>query len=402
MKNVSDTEAYTFYDFFFSKAVRSLSNVVGVKRITRPFWDRWRASSIGDETIFKFLDGVATIDNWATVASTIVADEIGDFERRRASFDREETVAALRRLSYLCHMAQWGSLPVTEEKLRLYRMCRDLYIEAETLANGARYRRFDVPWKGHVLHGNLHVPANADGPAPLAVIIHGIDGCKEEHLATELCLLEAGLAVLGIDGPGQGEALLLDGIMWTEDFHMMVSAALDALAADPAVDTQRVGLFGMSIGGMWALRAAVEDPRVRALYDLGGPINTKAFPRLPFLIKTKMCQVTGARDADSIAEVLGKNTTESDDILSRVACAVRIMHGGRDRVVSTADKEWLRDRLVHFGRAPHVSLEIIPGGDHCCTGHAERIRADLAEFLSREFTRSGSPGQARARPDAAA
>ena len=105
--------------------------------------------------------------------------------------------------------------------------------------------------------------------------------------------------------------------------------------------------------------------------------------RLPFLIKTKMCQVTGARDAITIAEVLGKNSTESDAILSQVACAVRMMHGARDRVVSIPDKEWLRDRLVHFGRAPHVSLEIIPGGDHCCTGHAARIRADLTAFFQR-------------------
>src|SRR5262249_5785289 len=152
-------------------------------------------------------------------------------------------------------------------------------------------------------------------------------------------------------------------------------------AADPAVDTDRVGVFGMSIGGMGALRAAVEDPRVRALYDLGGPINTRTFSRLPFLIKTKMCQVTGARDAASIAEVLGKNTTESDAVLSQVTGAVRIMHGGNDRVVCVADKEWLRDKLLGFGRAPHVSLEVIPGADHCCTGHAQRIRTDLSTFL---------------------
>ena len=151
--------------------------------------------------------------------------------------------------------------------------------------------------------------------------------------------------MLGIDGPGQGEALLLDGILWTEDFPDMIGAALDVLAQDSAVDTDRVGLFGISIGGMWALRAASADPRIRALYDLGGPINTRTFSRLPFLIKTKMCQVTGARDATSIAEVLGKNSTESDAILSQVACAVRIMHGGNDRVVSVADKEWLRDKL---------------------------------------------------------
>jgi pimeloyl-ACP methyl ester carboxylesterase len=398
LKNVSDTEAYTLHDFFFSKAVRSLSNVVGVKRITRPFWNRWRASSIGDETIFRFLDGVATIDNWATVAGGIVDEDIAMFERSRASLTRDETVAALRRLSYLCHMAQWGSLPVTDEKLRLYRLCRDLYVEAETLANGDRYRRIEVPWRGRTICGNLHLPARSDRPAPPVIIIHGIDGCKEEHLATELRLLEAGLSVLGIDGPGQGEALLLDGIMWTEDFHHMVGAALDVLAADPAVDTARAGLFGISIGGMWALRAAAEDSRVQALYDLGGPINTRSFARLPFLIKTKMCQVTGARDARSITEVLGKNSTESDAILARVACAVRIMHGGRDRVVSRADKEWLRDRLVHFGRAPHVSLEVVPDGDHCCTGHAERVRADLTAFFSRHLVGPGEPRPAPALP----
>jgi dienelactone hydrolase len=383
LKNISDTQAYTVYDFVFSKAVRSLSNVVGVKRITRPFWGRWRASSIGDETIFRFLDGIATIDNWASVASQIVDEEVAAFESGRAALSRADEVAGLRRLSYLCHMAQWGSLPITAEKLRLYRLCRDLYIEAETLANRACYRRIDVPWKGRTLHGNLHLPAAAERPAPLAIIIHGIDGSKEEHLATELALQDAGLAVLGLDGPGQGEALLLDGILWSRDFPDVVGAALDVLAGDRAVDTTRVGLFGISIGGMWALRAAAGDARVRALYDLGGPINTKAFARVPFIIKTRMCQVTGARDAETIAEVLASNSTESDAVLSQVACAVRIMHGGRDRVVAVAEKQWLRDRLVAFGRAPEVSLEIIPGGDHCCTGHAAAIRGDLTAFFAR-------------------
>jgi dienelactone hydrolase len=400
LKNVSDTEAYTVYDFVFSKAVRSLSNVVGVKRITRPFWDRWRASSIGDETIFRFLDGIATIDNWASVASKIVDDEVAAFERARAGLSRAEEVSGLRRLSYLCHMAQWGSLPITDEKLRLYRRCRDLYIEAETLADGDRYRRVDVPWKGRTLHGNLHVPADSRRPAPVVIIVHGIDGSKEEHLATELSLQDAGLAVLGLDGPGQGEALLLDGILWSEDFPDAVSAALDVLAGNPAVDTTQVGLFGISIGGMWALRVAAADPRVRALYDLGGPINTKAFARVPFIIKTRMCQVTGARDAEAIAEVLASNSTESDAVLSQVACAVRIMHGGRDRVVAVAEKQWLHDRLVQFGRAPEVSLAVIPGGDHCCTGHAAEIRADLTEFFSRRLI--GSTGAAEMRPRHAA
>ena len=118
MKNISDTEAYTVYDFLFSQAVRSLSSIVGVKRITRPFWDRWRASGIGDETIFRFLEGVSTIDGWATVATQVVDGEIAAFERQRTGLSHDELVAGLRRLSYLANMGHWGSLPITAEKLR--------------------------------------------------------------------------------------------------------------------------------------------------------------------------------------------------------------------------------------------------------------------------------------------
>jgi dienelactone hydrolase len=390
LKNISDTEAYTVYDFVFSKAARTLSNFIGVKRITRPFWDRWRASGIDDATIFRVLDGIASIDNWATAAGQVVDAEIAAFERERAGLSREQEVAALRRLSYVANMAQWGSLPITDEKLRLYRLCRDLYVEGETLANGDRYCRIDVPWKGRTLHGNLHLPVQGARAAPLVVVVHGIDGCKEEHLATELCLQEAGFCALVMDGPGQGESMLLDGILWTEDFPRMFGVALDVLARNPAIDTTRAGLFGMSVGGLWALRAAASDPRVRAFYDLGGPISTpRSFPHLPFLMKTKMCQVTGARDAAAIADVLAKNTIEGDATVSRVACAVRMMHGGRDRVVTVAEKEWLRDRLRHFGHAPEVTLEVIPSGDHCCTGFATQVRADMVAFFVRHLMDAG-------------
>ena len=386
MKNISDTEAYTVYDFVFSKALRALSRVVGVRKLTKPFWNRWRASNIGDATLFRFLDGVGSIDDWPSVGERIVAEEVAIFEKLRAGMKGPETVDGLRRLSYLCNMAHWGALPISDQKIRAYRQCRDYYIEAESMAFGDRYRRVAFPWRGGPIHGNLHLPETssaADRPAPLVIIVHGIDGCKEEHLATELALAQAGLSVLGIDGPGQAEALLLDGLRWTEEFHEIIACALDKLADDKRVDTHRVGLIGFSIGGMWAIRAASGDARIKALYDLGGPINTRRFSSLPFLLKTKLCQVTGARDARSIAEVLGKNSIEDDAILAGVSASVRMIHGARDRVVSTADKKWLRDRLLHFRPAADVSLEIIADGDHCCTGHSNWIRPDMVQFFIR-------------------
>lgn len=389
MKNISDTEAYNVYDFVFSKTVRSLSHVVGVRKLTQPFWDRWRASNIGDETIFRFLDGVRTIDNWPVVGARVAAEEIAAFEQKRPGLSRDEEIAGLRRLSYVCNMAQWGALPLGAEKLQSYRQCRDYYIAAETLAFGDRYRRFDVPWRGITLHANLHVPHLREGErAPVVAIVHGVDGCKEEHLATELALVDAGMAVVGVDGPGQAEQLLIDGVLWNEAFPLSILAALDAAcAAVPRLDGERLGLLGISIGGMWALQTAAASPRVKALYDLGGPINTASrFSSLPFLIKTKLCQVTGARDDASIATVLAKNAINSKDdeeLLARVHASVRMIHGERDRVVSVADKEWLRDTLLRLGATRDVTLEVLANGDHCCTGHAAWIRDDMAKFFQR-------------------
>src|SRR5258708_12288073 len=103
----------------------------------------------------------------------------------------ELRVAALRDLSYLCNMAQWGSLPITGDRRDLYRQCRDFYIEAETLAFGPAYRRLGVLFEGSTYHANLHIaPQLAPGRlAGLAVIVHAIDGSKEKHFPTYLVLV---------------------------------------------------------------------------------------------------------------------------------------------------------------------------------------------------------------------
>jgi alpha-beta hydrolase superfamily lysophospholipase len=215
------------------------------------------------------------------------------------------------------------------------------------------------------------------------VIVHGIDGCKEEHLSTELALHSAGFATLCLDGPGQGEALLIDGLLWTPEFYRFLSAVIDQLAGEPGIDTDRVGLLGISIGGMWCYQAAACDPRIKAIFDLGAPLHTRKFPSLPFLIKTRLCQVTGARTEPEIARVLAQNNIEDPALLGAVSAHVRMVHGERDRVVSTADKQHL---LAQFEAARHdreASLRIIAGGDHCCTGHYSAVRDDAVGFFSR-------------------
>ena len=380
MKNVADTETYTIFDHVLSKTVRSLSHVVGLRKITQPFWARWLASGIRPEVIFQFLDELGTIDGWATAAARIVGQEIRRFQDLSSSLPQDQRAAKLRELSYICNLAQWGSLPITEDRKRLYAQCRDFYIEAESLVFAQCYRRIDIPFEDVLLHANLHVPEGQ--PKPLIVIIHGVDGCKEEFLATELALLEQGFAVLGFDGPGQGEALLLDGIHWRKTFPSSVSAAIDAVQKLHVSDTSSVGLLGISIGGMWALQASAQDPRVTAVYDLGGPINTlRRYSALPFLIKTRICQVTGATDINSVRRALAENVNEDEATLNRITASVRMLHGSRDRVVSIADKEWLLAKLKSGHPERLATLRVLEGGDHCCTNQADVVREDMITFF---------------------
>lgn len=381
MKNVSNTGTYNFYDFVFSKALRSLSHVVGLRKITQPFWSRWLASGVRSEVIFRFLDRLGSIDGWATAAREATEEEIARYHKELPKLDTKQKVTLLRELSYICNLAQWGCLPISQTRKDLYLMCRDYYIEAESIAFPDTYTRLDIAFEDLVLHGNLHKPAG--NPAPLIVIVHGVDGCKEEHLATELHYLQEGFAVLGFDGPGQAEALVIDDILWRSSYPSAISAAIDAVEQLGDVGTQSTGVLGISIGSTWALQASASDRRIKAVYDLGGLLHTRSFSKYPFLIKTRICQLSGAQDKESVAKALRTNTIEDEAFLGTIRANIRILHGGSDRIVKLEDKVWLRDKLRDLAPDIDVSMRVIEGGDHCCTGHADEVRKDSAAFFAK-------------------
>ncbi|NJM84436.1 MAG: hypothetical protein HC844_20100 [Tabrizicola sp.] len=277
-------------------------------------------------------------------------------------------------------------MPLTDIKRTAYLKARDYYLEAERLAFGPRFQRLFLAWGGQKFPANLHLP-EAPG-APLAILVHGIDGCKEEHLATELHLLANGLAVLSFDGPGQAESFLVNGIMWSERFPELISAAIDAVAALTGQPDRPVGVMGMSIGATWAYVAAARDARIGALYDLGAAINSSAFQRVPFIIKSKVCQITGAKTDGEIREVLAQIKIDEPELLYRIGAAIRIVHGSRDRVVALSDKLWLAEELRRLQAAAEITTLVFEGADHCCTGEIPELRRDMAAFFSRILQRS--------------
>ena len=382
MENVGETQSYRFIDHVESRAVRVLSRMVGVKTMTRPFWNRWRASLLDDDTIMQFLRSIDSIDDWARASMQIVEQEERHLRVKRRSTPAEQ-IAALRRLSYLCVMAQWGCLPITPEKVAIYERARDYYVAAESLAFGDRFRRVPIPWRGRTFWGNLHLPQDRPPPFPVIVVIHGMDDSKEEHLATELAIQARGFAAFGFDGPGQAEALLCDGWTWPTDYEDAASQALSVLIEEHDCDANAVGVIGISWGAMWSIKTAAHDPRIKAVYDLGGPIDARQFRTIPYFLKTRFCQVFGVSGPSDMEAHLDAFAINDLALLKDVRCAVRIVHGGKDPLVPVRDKAWLRDALASLHPEQDVTLVIYPDGDHCCTGQAEEIRRDGAAFFER-------------------
>ncbi len=109
-------------------------------------------------------------------------------------------------------------------------------------------------------------------PAPGVVLSHGWARSRCELLPHAQFLHRSGFAVLMFDyrfrGESHGDSITM-GLRERGD----LLAAIDAIAARPEVDATRIGLFGMSMGGVISIVVAAGDERVRAL-AVEGPYAT--------------------------------------------------------------------------------------------------------------------------------
>jgi dienelactone hydrolase len=122
-----------------------------------------------------------------------------------------------------------------------------------------------VPFGTLSMPGYLRVPAGASHP-PVVLLLPGADSAKEElyHLADHV--VARGLAVAAFDTPGQG--MLSFESKLRPDQEAAVRAIVDVLAARPDLDGSRLAVGGISYGGMFAIRTAAVDERVRAVFAI--------------------------------------------------------------------------------------------------------------------------------------
>jgi pimeloyl-ACP methyl ester carboxylesterase len=142
----------------------------------------------------------------------------------------------------------------------------------------------EIPFESGSLPGYYFRAPGGAQPGPTVILLGGYDGTAEEnYFLNGAAALERGYHVLAFDGPGQGSALIQQGMVLRPDYETVIGAVIDYLLARPETDPERIAVIGLSLGAHLAPRAASAEHRLAAcVADCGAfDLFESAMERMP-------------------------------------------------------------------------------------------------------------------------
>jgi dipeptidyl aminopeptidase/acylaminoacyl peptidase len=236
-------------------------------------------------------------------------------------------------------------------------------------------QRLEIPFENEAkLVGNLRRPAG--DPAPLVLLLPGLDSTKEEFFGWENVFLSRGLATFSLDGPGQGETGLTTSIY--PNYEVAVTATIDALSERDDVDLDRIGVAGVSLGGYYAPRAAAYEKRIKAAAGISGPFDFAAnWDGMPQQTRETVLHHTGASsDAEGRAKAAELNLYEAAKLIEQPFLAIT---GRHDRLIP-----WEQTRR-QADEAQNGEFVLYDDGNHVCNNIPYKYRPLTADWLKEKL-----------------
>jgi dipeptidyl aminopeptidase/acylaminoacyl peptidase len=209
------------------------------------------------------------------------------------------------------------------------------------------------------------------------VLIPGLDSTKEEFRNTEQLFLERGLATFSVDGPGQGEAEY--DLAIRPDWEVPGAAILDQLSATPGIDRNRIGLWGVSLGGYYAPRVASEDARVKACVALAGPFNFgEVWDGLPSLTRDTF-RVRAKVNSDDEARKRALELT-LEGRADKIVAPLQVVMGKLDRLIP-----WQHAQRLADSASGAVEFLLLEDGNHGCANVSYKHRYRTADWMGEQL-----------------
>jgi dipeptidyl aminopeptidase/acylaminoacyl peptidase len=326
-----------------------------------------------------FCDYLRLIDRTETDQEDWVAvcEDLGDTAWKHANLALEQGHALtawrfFRNAEAVYRVGQYGLTELTDEKLRLYRKLTDSFAQAARLADPP-LEEVNIPYKGVNMHGWIQLPRTMKPGNPVVIVIPGATGFKEETAAEAQLMVDRGLAVLNIDGPGQGVTCYVNHGYLEVEVESAYRVMADWLEADPRFG--KIAISGRSTGGYYVARAAATDHRLAACVINGGSYYPAEIlkPRPWYLRKFAILFGT---DDETASRLLPQMTL--DGLAERIECPLLIVHGEKDPIFTIEGVQRIHDEA----RSADKAIRIYPGAGHCANGSETEAYTGMADWLA--------------------
>lgn len=237
--------------------------------------------------------------------------------------------------------------------------------------------KLDVPFDQGTTTVPVHLYTPPRPSGGVVLLSGGVDTYKMELHRLALTLVRlGGLSVAAMDMPGTGES----GVALTPEGDTIYRGVIERVAR-----RRRVGVWGISFGGYWAARLALQGD-VACAVDLGGPTGTatdgQALLSLPHGmpgIVGNAAGLDGIPTPDELDELLHAFSLERRGLLgTSVPVPLLAVNGTDDQYIPE------RDTTV-FATMQNATVLLVPGATHCAAESLPRVVPTIIAWLSRQL-----------------
>lgn len=233
--------------------------------------------------------------------------------------------------------------------------------------------RVTIPYLGRQLFGILRKPAGTARPPVVAMCV-GLDSTKEEMEVYENIFLTRGIATLAFDGPGQGEAEY--EIPIRGDYEVPVRSVVDFIETRSDLDASRIAVWGVSLGGYYAARAAAFERRLKACISLSGPFNwVETFDSRNELSREAFKVRSHSKTMEEAREIA--KTLMLEGVAKNITCPIYIVGGELDHLTPPHNAQRIADEVS----GPKV-INIVKGGNHVVNNRRYMYQTQTADWLA--------------------
>ena len=336
---------------------------------------RYVATGVDPNDLQRLAQRIERWDDWCRVWSEEGARhaELGGEAARRG---REVTAAeANLRATIYFHYAKHLFAHDPDQYLVAHRRMLACY-QAGAAGADPPVERISIPFESTAMVGNVRRPTRAARP-PIAILLPGLDACKEELHAWSDAFVRRGLATLALDGPGQGETAFELPI--TAQWGKVIGAVIDVLERRTDVDGRNVAVVGQSLGALYAPLAAAFEPRIKACVSNCGPFDFgPVLPTMPHASQETFRVRSHARTLAEAHEIARGLTLQG--VAQRIECPLLVVFGAGDKLIPAAEGE----RLARAASGP-TEFVVFEEGNHVCFNISYKFRPLTADWTAEQL-----------------